>query len=64
MALIVMTCYERYLKGLSMLELTCSGFKDYGFLILPLTFIFNFGETPENGRDSGQKMSTPVTKSL
>ena len=39
-------------------------FKDYGFLILPLTFIFNFGETPENGRDSGQKMSTPVTKSL
>ena len=52
------------LKGLSMLELTCSGFKDYGFLILPLTFIFHFGETPENGRDSGQKMSTPVTKSL
>ena len=47
-----------------MLELTCSGFKDYGFLILPLTFIFHFGETPENGRDSGQKMSTPVTKSL
>ena len=51
------------LKGLSTLKLTCSGFKDYGLLILPLTLIFHFGETPESGRDSGQKMSNPVTKS-
>ena len=52
------------LKGLSTLKITCSRFKGYGLLIWPLIFIFHFGETPENGRDSGQKMSTPVTKSL
>ena len=32
-------------------------------LILPFTLIFNFGETPENGRDSGQKLYNPVSKS-
>ena len=42
------------LKGLSTLKWTCSVFKDYGLLILPLTLIFYFGETPENGRDSGK----------
>ena len=55
--------FSPILKGLSTLKLTCSGFKDYGLLILPLTLIFHFGETPESGRDSGQKMSNPVTKS-
>ena len=55
--------YLLILKGLSTLKWTCSGFKGYGLLILPLTFIFYFGETPENGRDSGQKISNPVTKS-
>ena len=51
------------LKGLSTLKVTYSGFKDYGLLILPLTLIFHFGETPKIGRDSGQKMCNPVTKS-
>ena len=51
------------LKGLSTLKWTYSGFKDHGLLILPLTLIFHFDETPENGRDSGQKMSNPVSKS-
>ena len=51
------------LKGLSMLKLTCSGSKDHGLLILTLTLIFDFGETPKNGRDSGQKMSNAVRKS-
>ena len=51
------------LKGLSTLKWTYSGFKDHGLLILPLTLIFHFGETPENGRDSGQNMSNPVSKS-
>ena len=32
-------------------------------LILPLTFIFNFGKTPGNGRNSRQNMSNPVGKS-
>ena len=30
---------------------------------MPLTLIFHFGETPENGGDSGQKMSDAVSKS-
>ena len=31
---------------------------------MPLTLIVHFGETPENGRDSRQKMSNPVSKSF
>ena len=50
------------LKGLSMLKWTCSRFKDCDLLILPLTFIFHFGEPPESGRNSGQNMSNPVGK--
>ena len=38
-------------------------FKGYGLLILPLTLIYHFDETPENGHDSGQNLSNPVVKS-
>ena len=51
------------LKGLSTLKWTYSGFEDYGLLIQPLSLIFQFGETLENGRDSRQKMSNPVGRS-
>ena len=51
------------LKGLSTLNWTCSGFKDSDLLILPLIFIFHFGETPASGRNSGHKMSNPDVKS-
>ena len=44
-----------WLKGLSTLKWTRSGFKDCELQILPLTFIFDFGETPESRRNSGQK---------
>ena len=47
------------LKGLSTLKLTCSGSKDQGLLILTLTLIFDFGETPKNGRVSEQKCQMP-----
>ena len=30
---------------------------------MPLTLRFHFGETPESGRDSGQKMSNPPIQS-
>ena len=54
---------KAFKEGLSTLTSTSSGLKDYGLLILRLTLIFHLGETPERGRDSGQKMSNPVTKS-
>ena len=47
-----------------MLKLTSSGSKDQGLLILTLTLILDFGKTPKNGRDSGQKMSNAVSKSF
>ena len=46
-----------------MLKGTRSRFKDYGWLILPLTLILIYGETLENGRNSWQRLSNPIVKS-
>ena len=49
-------------KELSTIHIKLNLSRDYGLLILALTLIFHFGETPENGSDSRQKMSNPLGK--
>ena len=43
------------IKGAIHIKMNISLFIVYDLLIMPLTLIFHFGETPENGRGSWQK---------